>query len=284
MLDRRILTFLTLYDTMSYHEAARRLSLTQPAVTQQIHSLEAEYGQKLFLYDHRRLRRTEAADTLALYARGMARSDRLLREAMAESAEHPHLRIGATKTIGDFVLTDAVTQYLSVPERQLKLIVDNTRNLLRLLEQDEIDFAAVEGDFDKRRYGSRLLRMEPFVGICAQDHPFAGRLVPPEELVRQTLFLREPGSGTRSVAERMLLGLGCPPEQFDRVVCVNSFGLLCRLTAHGSGVSFVYRSVAENESSLATFTVTGEPVLHAFHYVFLRDCGAEALIDSFGPI
>ena len=40
MLDYRMQTFLTLCDTLSYHQAAQRLHITQPAVTQHIQFLE----------------------------------------------------------------------------------------------------------------------------------------------------------------------------------------------------------------------------------------------------
>ena len=284
MTDRRIQTFLALYDAMSYHEAARLLNLTQPAVTQQIQSLEREYGRKLFSYDHRALTRLPAADTLALYARSEARRERLLRQELTRAEQQAPLRIGATKTIGDYVLPDAAARYLAVPEHRLTVLVDNTKNLLGSLERDEIDFALVEGDFDRRRYDSRLVRMEPFVGICARTHPFAERVVPVAELLRQTLILREPGSGTRAIAERLLAGHGYTPGQFQRAVCMSSFGLICRLVQAGAGVSFVYRAVADAWEGLSVFQLEGSPVEHAFHCVYLREGGAEPLVEAFGPL
>lgn len=48
MLDYRIDTFLTLCESMNYRKTAEILHISQPAVTQQIHYLENQYGQKLF--------------------------------------------------------------------------------------------------------------------------------------------------------------------------------------------------------------------------------------------
>lgn len=69
MVDYRIETFLTLYETLNYHRTGEILQLSQPAVSRQIHTLEQEYGCRLFLYDGRRLTRTAAADRVAQYAR-----------------------------------------------------------------------------------------------------------------------------------------------------------------------------------------------------------------------
>ena len=81
MVDYRVRTFLQLYETMNYRRTAELLRLSQPAVSQQIHSLEGEYGCKLFVYDGRRLHRTEQADQVAAYARSaLYNEQQLLRE------------------------------------------------------------------------------------------------------------------------------------------------------------------------------------------------------------
>ena len=69
MVDYRIHTFLALYEVLNYRRTAEQLRLSQPAVSQQIHALERDYGCKLFLYDGKRLHRTAQADVVAEYAR-----------------------------------------------------------------------------------------------------------------------------------------------------------------------------------------------------------------------
>ena len=56
MLDFRIETFLMVSETMNFTEAAKKLHITQPAVSQHIHFLEKEYGAKLFSYHNKRLK------------------------------------------------------------------------------------------------------------------------------------------------------------------------------------------------------------------------------------
>lgn len=196
MLDYRIDTFLTLCEWMNYRKTAEILHISQPAVTQQIHALENLYGRKLFLYENHHLVKTEAALILERYARAAKLQDQDLREKL-EDSNIKNLRIGATKTIGDYYLREFIRRFLTKPENALTLIVDNTEHLLKLLEENELDFAVVEGFFDKTRFDSILLRREPFVGICRKDHPFAGREVTIEQLLQQTIIHREAGSGTR---------------------------------------------------------------------------------------
>ncbi len=269
MLDYRIDTFLALCDCMNYRRAADRLHISQPAVTQQIHSLESLYDCKLFIYRNHRLEKTDAAGVLERYARAARLQEQSLRASLAGGGLH-ELRIGATKTVGDYFLGDYIFRYLNRRETALTLIVDNTEHLLRLLESNELDFAVVEGFFDKDRFDSILLRREPFVGICRRAHPFAGREIGVDELMQQTIIHREPGSGTRAILEQELTGYNESLQRFPRHICISSFKLILELVKRGYGISFVYDILADSDPELAKFTLRGETVVREFNIVYLK--------------
>ena len=269
MLDYRIDTFLTLCESMNYRKTAEMLHISQPAVTQQIHYLENQYGQKLFQYENRRLVKTEAAAILEQYARAAKLQQQDLLQKLESSPIHT-LRIGATKTIGDYYLKEDIRRYLQSPDNALTLIVDNTEHLLRLLEENELDFSVVEGFFDKTRFDSILLRRELFVGICRKDHPFAGREVTMEELLQQTIIHREAGSGTRAILEQELRGYNESLQRFQRHICISSFNIILDLVKQGFGVSFVYNILADSDPALAKFSIRGETVVREFNVVYLK--------------
>ena len=269
MLDYRIDTFLTLCESMNYRKTAEMLHISQPAVTQQIHYLENQYGQKLFAYENRRLVKNEAAAILEQYARAAKLQEQDLRQKLENNPIHT-LRVGATKTIGDYYLKGDIRRYLESPENALYLIVDNTEHLLRLLEENELDFAVVEGYFDKNRFDNILLRREPFVGICRKDHPFAGREVTMQELLKQTIIHREDGSGTRAILEQELSGYNESLQGFQRRICISSFNIILDLVKQGFGVSFVYNILADSDPDLAKFAIRGERVVREFNVVYLK--------------
>ena len=280
MLDYRIDTFLTLCEQMNYRKTAEMLHISQPAVTQQIHYLENQYGQKLFEYENRRLVKTEAAAILEQYARAAKLQQQDLLQKLESSPIHT-LRIGATKTIGDYYLKEDIRRYLQSPDNALTLIVDNTEHLLRLLEENELDFSVVEGFFDKTRFDSILLRREPFVGICRKDHPFAGREVTMEELLQQTIIHREAGSGTRAILEQELRGYNESLQRFQRHICISSFNIILDLVKQGFGVSFVYNILADSDPALAKFSIRGETVVREFNVVYLKYADMEEKIRRF---
>lgn len=269
MLDYRIDTFLALCESMNYRKAADALHISQPAVSQQIHGLESAYGYKLFSYKNHRLEKTEAGALLEKYARAARLHEINLRQSLEDSRTHD-LKIGATKTIGDYFLGGYICRYLAREESALTLIVDNTEHLLKLLEDNALDFAVVEGFFDKDRFDNILLRREPFVGICKKDHPFAGREIGMEELLKQTVIHREAGSGTRAILEQELSGYNESLQRFRRHICISSFKLILNLVKQGYGISFVYDILAESDPELAKFTIKGESVVREFNIVYLK--------------
>jgi DNA-binding transcriptional LysR family regulator len=279
VIDYRIQTFLQLCETMNYRVTAELLNMTQPAVTQHIHYLENEFGCKLFEYNGRTLKKTEKARILERYARAMQyQQQELLQVLHGQPALELH--IGATKTIGEFVIEPFVKRYLD-GSGTLSLFVDNTEVLLQMLDTNQVDFALIEGFFDKRYYDYKLFRKEPFVGICSRSHPFAGRSVGIEELFGETLILREKGSGTRAIFEQTLHDYSYSADQFRKVACISNFRMIQELVADGAGISFVYEAVAKSTTRLTTFCLRDIPIVREFNYVYLKGTNAGEKIKLF---
>ena len=280
MLDYKMHTFLTLCETMNYTLAAQKLHITQPAVTQHIRALEAHYGCKLFTYDGKRLSKTSQGELLERSGHAM-RYQESQTMAQMQDTRGKHLSIGATKSIGEFVIPDQLGRYLTAPNHTLRVEVDNTEKILALIDKGELDFALIEGFFNKTQYDSRLYRKEPFVGLCSVNHPFAGKTVSLSQLWKENLFLREEGSGTRKILEDVLAKYNHTVQDFSRVTCISNFGLLEQLVSTGNGITFAYAAIAENNEKLTQFKVENWDIHREFNYVYLKNVGAESLIDYF---
>lgn len=279
-MDPKLHTFLTLCQTMNYRLAAERLHLSQPAVTKQIQSLEQALRTKLFLYDGHTLHKTEKCLLLERYAISQQYQFQELQLAIADK-KRLKLRVGATKTIGDYVLIDAIKDYLRDPGHELSLVVDNTKHLLQMLDENRLDFAVIEGTFSKTKYDSYLLRMEPFVGICAKDSPLSGKHLTIEDLLKETIIVREEGSGTRRIFEERLTASGYGLNDFSREVSISSFVSIKALVAVGVGISFLYQSVVADADDIGTFTIEGITEPHPFHVVYTRNTNAKNYAEQF---
>ena len=279
MLDYRMETFLSVCDTMNYRKTAELLHITQPAVTQHIHCLEQVYGCKLFLYENRRLQKTQSARILEQYSRSMQLGEEDLMRRL-KNLPIRSLNVGATKTIGSCIISTYAESFISNPDRELTLIVDNTRTLLEMIDHGKLDFALIEGSFDKTRYGFSLFSREPFVGICAENHAFADRQVSMEELLQETFICREEGSGTRAILENKLLDFNESISHFRRCICTSSFPIILDFVRKGIGISFVFEVMAKR-NHLSTFTLEDARIEREFNFVYLNHTDAPEKIRCF---
>lgn len=279
-MESKILTFLTVCQTMNYRKAAEILHLTQPAVTKQIQSLEQSFQGRLFIYDGHLLHKTENGILLEQYAISMQYNYEELLLNMKKK-KRSNIRIGATKTIGDYVLGPSLIQYLSVPEHELSLTVANTAALLSMLDQSELDFAIIEGTFSKTKYGHYLFRNEPFVGACSIHNPLCGQTVPIDAITGNTLIIREKGSGTRSILNTRLEQYGYHLSDFDRMIPISSFLAIKQLVQADIGITFLYQSVIENVEGIGTFQIDHITVPHEFNVVYTKNSEAEKYAHLF---
>ena len=278
MLDYRVLTFLTLYDEMNYRRTAEKLNMTQPGVTHHIHYLENYYGVKLFEYDGRTLSKTKNAQRLKKYFDSVKAEETDIRESFTPT-DTIHMTVGATKTIGEFVIVPEIRAFLQAPNHNLDLIIDNTENLLHMLEKAQIDFAVIEGVFDKSKYGYHLFKKEAFVGVCAKDHPFAGRTVTLEEVFREDIVVRESQSGTRMLLQNAITDRGFSLDSFHRCSSVNNFSVICDLVAINKAITFAYEPIAHCRDDLATFMVEDMQIQGEFNFVYCNERVAKEKIN-----
>ncbi|MHB1154970.1 MAG: LysR family transcriptional regulator [Eubacteriales bacterium] len=279
-MDTKLQTLLVLCQMMNYRQTAEALHLTQPAVTKQIQALEQLYNTKLFTYDGRKLHKTSDCIILEEYAESFQYNYEEIKKAL-KGAPEIFIRIGATKTIGDYVIVNSVTEYLSYPNHNLSLVIDNTERLLHMLDTAQIDFAIIEGLFNKKKYNFQLLRKEPFIGICPKNHKFAGRSVSIDDIAKESIIVREAGSGTRDIFEHELKSLGYDLSIFRKTIYISSFKLIRELVTHNFGISFMYNAVIATDDCFATFKVNGFYHDHEFNIVYLKNTNAKKYAELF---
>lgn len=275
-------TFLALYDEMNYRKTAEKLNMTQPGVTHHIHYLEDYYGVKLFTYDGRALSRTKNAERLKRYFDSIKAEEADIREGFVPH-DAVHLTVGATKTIGEFVIVPEIRAFLQESNHTLDLVVDNTDVLLHMLEKSQLDFAVIEGVFDKSQYGYHLYKKENFVGVCAKNHPFANRTVSPEELFGEDIVVREPLSGTRAILQNALADRGFSLDRFKRCISVSNFSVICELVANDGCITFAYEPISCCREDLATFRVADMQISGEFNFVYCNEDIAGAKIGLMFP-
>lgn len=274
MLDFRMETFLTVCQFMNFTRASEKLNITQPAVSQHIRFLEEHYHAKLFRYEGRKLKLTEAGEILRNASLTMMHDEQSMQNRMIAGESSEELYFGATRTIGDVLMGKILKKYMDqYPDARIRMIVENTRELLRRLDEGSIDFALVEGFFQKNEYECICFSDEPYIAVCAPDYPFRGQPEVIEDLFRERLLLREEGSGTREVLERCLNAQNFSVSDFDRIAEAGSLQAIKELTKAGCGITFLYGTAVQEElkdGTLIQIPLRNFQVYHEFNFIWRR--------------
>lgn len=277
MLDNRVHTFLTLCETGNYSLTAKELNMTQPAVSQHIKYLENHYDVKLISHKGKNFSLTEEGEALKDYAKTLkANSDRIFPLLSRIKKHTKTLNFGATLTIGENTVPSILARiFKDDPNLNISMAVENTQILQKMLWEGKIDFALLEGHFNKEQFDYKLISTESFIAVCSPENKLADVSLKLEDLLNENLILREPGSGTRDVLEQALYNQNLSIESFKRKIEVGNMNAIKSLCHENVGITFMYKEAVRNELAkgyLKEILLTNFSVLHPFSFVYLKNC------------
>lgn len=203
---RQLRAFVAVAEYKKMSEAAKKLYISQPTVSQMISDLEKEYEVQLFERLPKELKITPAGQLLFSRAQEIIAIQEDLEQSMKNINSKRPLRVGATLTIGNTMMGSLI-EHLSghQPDIDVSVFVDNTRVLEHRLIHNELDIALVEGVIIRDEIYTRPLIRDRLALLCGMEHPFAAReSVSVEELKNQSFIMREKGSGTRAIFENLM--------------------------------------------------------------------------------
>lgn len=191
----------------SFSAAARRLNLTQPAISLQIRELETRWGLRLIERLGKKAHATEAGRQLIEHARRIARECEAAESAMRGLRDGwlGRVRIGATLTAMMYDLPP-ILRRLRTDHPRIDIVITNmtTRDTIENIIQNTIDFGLVTLPIK-----SALLRATPLrPQVCVAILPAATRDVPdvitPHYVARQPLVLEQERGAVHSLVMHWL--------------------------------------------------------------------------------
>ena len=206
MLDFRLKTFLTLCRVFELYKTAKILHITQPAVSQHIKHLELEYGVKLLYMKKNLIFNRSRQNIVYLCFRNRSQFPKGKELISSSTDYHLPIHFGTTLTIGEYTMPQILSNLLKhYPKIHINMEVGNTATLLNKLENGNIDFALLEGHFNKAKYNSIIFSKESFIGICSPLNPLAKDKVSFNEIFKERLIVRELGSGSREILNKFFM-------------------------------------------------------------------------------
>lgn len=210
----QLTVFRTVAQHLSYTKAAEALYLSQPAVAQQIKTLEQTLGSRLFARKGRGIVLSPAGQELLPYA------ERFL-TLFAETAPVVHeiqtlnrgsVVIGASISAGTYVVPPLLGSFHTrYPRIHVTLLVAHRRSIEEDLLAHRIDLGVIGFIEQQERFVIELLRPYELLVVASPFHRLAGRsAIPLHDLQKETLLMRERESVTRLATELQFARSGVP--------------------------------------------------------------------------
>ena len=203
---RHLKIFITVADCGKMSEAAEKLFISQPSVSQAIKEIEDYYGVKLFERLSKKLYITDSGKLLLRYARHIVGSFNEMESALKNSGENICLHIGATVTVGTCMLNEIINKFEEEnKDISTKIVVNNTNIIENMLLHSDLDIGIVEGKVDDKDLVKIPIYNDRLVLVAGRNHNFYYKdEINIEELTGQDMIFREKGSGARESFDSIL--------------------------------------------------------------------------------
>lgn len=262
MLDAHQLNiFLTAAETLNFTEAADRLHMSQPSVSQHIRTLEKHFNTKLFLRHGRSLELSDAGRTLVPMAQNFVKQSICIDETMISihGKVHGLICLGCNTTAGRYFLPDLVAEFHgNYPE--VTISCDNTCNSpLDGLQEGTLHFAVTsESEKFNKDIEFQPVLTEDICLITAQDHPWniAGR-IHPKQLLEEKFILPTKSSEPFQLLRKKLFDVNMDINDLDTFLHLGTPEALILSVQKGLGVGFASRQIASILSAVGLVQVEG---------------------------
>lgn len=230
----------------SFSAAARKLFVSQPALSKAMKSLEQELSIKLFYSADRKTKLTEAGERFYKKAQKLLEDYRDLIETAAENigGERGHITLGLPPIVGSCLLTNLVARFYSqYPQIEFTLVEKGVNALQEDVMAGAIDMACVILPLYSNQFDEQPLTSDKNVLLVSESHPLADcTSVDFSELANETFVL----FNEEFTLYRQIL-TACRESGFEPNIAVTSsqWDFLTELVRENQGISILPRPILQ---------------------------------------
>ncbi|WP_170149735.1 LysR family transcriptional regulator [Rhodoplanes roseus] len=246
--------FIAVADLGSFHRAAARLGISQPALTRRLQRLEQIVGRKLLVRRSQPVRLTPAGAGLLPEAQAaIARLQDAMRRAGDRSRGH-NVEVGCLPTLAVRYLAAALARHRQRWHGGEITVFDLSATEIRaMLETNRLDFALAAIGSEPWEVECIPLAEEPFFLVCPRGHRLADRpSVSWDELDREPLVSIGPLSENRRI---IAAGLAQTRVEASWRIEVRHLSTAVALVAAGAGLTALPESALAGQAASGVVAV-----------------------------
>ncbi len=283
----KLKTFVIVAELGSFSKASEILYITQPAVTQQIKSLEKIIGARLFQRQGGRMVLTEEGKRIHEMAKSLLSSYEGLVEEITKIKKDikDTLFIGVSASFSEYKIPELITSFhKQLPSITIKMFVGNSNQVEDALSSGIINMGIVEKEPSSKFSSIAWLRDE-IVFFTHPDSEIAKRgEIEPEELYNIDLIMREGNSEARRIVKVALEKLGVSCDKLNIKIEVNCIRTIINMVRSGYGASFLSRGVIEKyveRGDVVPVRINGFDAKRNFYIIYPKDNSISFLANQF---
>ncbi|WP_374724015.1 selenium metabolism-associated LysR family transcriptional regulator [Calidifontibacillus erzurumensis] len=237
--------FVKVVEFGSFLEAAKHLSVTQPAISLRIQALEEHFNTKLINRTINGVQLTPQGEVIFGKIKEMLYLWESLEEQFLGGEPKGKLVIGASTIPSEYLLPKMIKEFKSAyPNVEFKMKISGSKLVAEWLANRTVD-VAITGEPPR----TPMLYVKPLMSeklnIIAPIHFDDNEIKLFSDLFREDWIIREKNSDTRLSFEKMVQSLGCSLEQMNVVAELGSTEAVVAAVESGLGISVVSSFAAE---------------------------------------
>ena len=202
-------SFISVVEFKNFTKAANYLNLSQPSVSNHIKSLERYFNTKLIdrSIKQKKIFITDSGELLYKRAKEILNLLNMTIEELHNTDENinGHLRIGASLTIGEYILPNFLKSFSNkYPNIEIEILIENTASICDKLSKVSLDIGLIEGSISKHNLNQTYFYEDNMVLAIPNEVKFNSDKFDLENLTDCVWIGREKGSGTREYLDMFL--------------------------------------------------------------------------------
>jgi DNA-binding transcriptional LysR family regulator len=240
--------FLGAAEELNFSKAAKRLHMSQSAVSQNIQAMERVYGMELFIRGGRSVELSEAGQTILPMVREVLLAARLLEDGLQNINSHigGELTIGCSTSAGRYLLPILLSEFQKdFPAVHPHVKVIGRESVAERLTNRIIPIGVASRRVDHRDIESVPLFEDRIVLIVHPNHPWVnyGHALP-ADLTDQPIVKCEERSGTCETVMDGLKHYQITVDNLNIVMELGSLEAVEMAVERGVGIAFVSEMIA----------------------------------------
>ncbi|RDL27990.1 nitrogen assimilation transcriptional regulator NAC [Serratia fonticola] len=242
---RRLKYFVKIVDIGSLTQAAEVLHIAQPALSQQVATLEGELKQQLLIRTKRGVMPTEAGNILYAHAQTILQQCEQAQQAVIGSGETLVGQVAVGLVQGSAASQLALPLLQAVRDRHPGILLSLNENIGNALSQQvatqALDMAVMYGQNMPPNLNVTALAKEDLYLVAARSIPHPGNSIDLSAVSRFNLFLPREGDVVRDLVDEALALRQLTPNVIGEI---ESHSMLCAAIASGMGATILPESIA----------------------------------------